>query len=229
MGMKRQPNMRSYWYRKESIFYCSTISNLMTRTRFFSIMKCFYITNPNNYVRDKGLSEYDKLGQVQWLKNSIRDNCKRVWNLGKYCSVEKMMVRYKGTYCPLRQYMPEKPQKCGIKVWCLANWFTKFVWNFEVYCGRALNADSLSSTLRGEPQLAHKVVLDLVQDIGHLSFPESASQRGKSWGIWCQTVWDLQAERNRAWRNFISPFFVSMKCLTINALGPYPMQAKAPP
>jgi hypothetical protein len=25
------------------------------------------------------------------------------------CTVDEMMVRYKGKYCPARQYMPKKP------------------------------------------------------------------------------------------------------------------------
>ena len=70
------------------------------------------------------------------------------------------MVRYKGIYCPLRQYMPQKSQKWGIIVWCLACSITKFVWNFEVYCGKSPVANNLPPPSRGEPQLAHKVVLD---------------------------------------------------------------------
>ena len=34
------------------------------------------------------------------------------------------------------------------------------VWNFEVYCGKSPVANNLPPPSRGEPQLAHKVVLD---------------------------------------------------------------------
>jgi hypothetical protein len=70
------------------------------------------------------------------LVNIIRDNYKRVWKLGKLCTIDEMMIRYKGTYCFLQQYMPQKPQKWSIKVWCLACSVTKFVWNFTIYCGK---------------------------------------------------------------------------------------------
>ena len=46
------------------------------------------------------------------------------------------MIRYKGMYCPILQYMPNKLQKWGLKVWCLACSTSKYVWNFEVYCGK---------------------------------------------------------------------------------------------
>ena len=78
-------------------------------------------------MRKKGLSSYDKLEQVRWLVNAIPDSCKKVWKLGKFCTIDKMMIKYKGTYCPLQQYMPQKPQKWGIKVWCLACSVTKLV------------------------------------------------------------------------------------------------------
>jgi hypothetical protein len=30
MGMRRQPNIKSYWMREGSIFYCPSVSNVMT-------------------------------------------------------------------------------------------------------------------------------------------------------------------------------------------------------
>jgi hypothetical protein len=101
-----------------------------------ALNKCLHITNPAEYVRDKELPGFDKLGQVRWLVNAIQDSCKRVWKLGRFYTIDERMIRYKGMYCPLRQYMPQKPQKWGIKVWCLACSVTKFVWNFTIYCGK---------------------------------------------------------------------------------------------
>ena len=36
----------------------------------------------------------------------------------------------------LRQYMPVKPIKWGIKVWCSAESTTGYIVQFDVYCGR---------------------------------------------------------------------------------------------
>jgi len=73
-----------------------------------------------------------------------------------------MMIRYKGTYYPTRQYMPQKPQKWGIKVWCLADAISKFVSNFEVYCGKDLALVIEALVQWGQPKLAHNVVLQLL-------------------------------------------------------------------
>jgi hypothetical protein len=78
--------------REGSIFHCSSVSNVMTWKRFMALNKCLHITNPIEYVKEKGLPGYDKLEQVRWLVNAIRDSCTRVWKLGKFCTIDEMMI-----------------------------------------------------------------------------------------------------------------------------------------
>jgi hypothetical protein len=49
MGMKRQPNRKSYWQKEGSVFHCPIISNIMTRERFQSLTRCLHIMNPARY------------------------------------------------------------------------------------------------------------------------------------------------------------------------------------
>ena len=137
MGMKRQPNVKSYWAKSEKLFYCPVISGLLTQRRFLALQKCLHITKPSASASDKSSSGYDKMHQCRWLLDSIRNTYKDEWNLGKMCTVDEMMVKYKGKYCPARQYMPKKPIKWGLKLWCLACASSKFIWNFEVYYGKS--------------------------------------------------------------------------------------------
>jgi hypothetical protein len=46
----------------------------------------------------------------------MAERCNAQWNVGQFITIDEMMVRYKGSYCPARQYMPKKPQKWGLKV-----------------------------------------------------------------------------------------------------------------
>jgi hypothetical protein len=96
------------------------------------------------------------------------------WYLGKFITIDEMMIRYKGTYSPIRQYMPKKPQKWGLKVWCVACSISKFVWNFEIYCGKenGIIPPPLvqPQPMVGDARLAHNVVLRLLDglwDLGH--------------------------------------------------------------
>jgi hypothetical protein len=171
MGMKKQPNLKTYWQKPSSIFHCPIISKSFTRERFMAIRKCLHITNPSTYANvDRGEAGFDKIQQVRWLVDAIRDACKAVWSLGKYLAIDEMMIRYKGSYSPIRQYMPNKPQKWGLKVWCLADAVSKYVYNFAIYCGKSVEA-VLQPSRRGEPRLAHNVVVDMVDGLdgrGHV-------------------------------------------------------------
>jgi hypothetical protein len=83
MGMKRQPNMKSYWIKEGSVFHCSIISKVMSRNRFNALIRCFHITNPTTYVNEKRLPRYDKLGQTRWLVDKIRESCKKGMEIGE--------------------------------------------------------------------------------------------------------------------------------------------------
>jgi hypothetical protein len=137
----------------------------MTRKRFEALTRCLHITNPARYVRENDAPGYDKMGQLKWLINAIRESCKKAWNLGKFLAIDEMMIRYKGSYCPLCQYMPNKPEKWGIKVWCLADSITKFMSNFQIYVGKSQTVDEQEQVAHRESILAHGVVVDLLQ--GH--------------------------------------------------------------
>ena len=78
-----------------------------------------------------------------------------------------MMIQYKGTYFQARQYMPKKPQKWRIKVWSLADAKSKYVYNFNIYCGRNImgNGDGNiggQPSRQGKPKLVEDVVLKLI-------------------------------------------------------------------
>jgi len=87
----------------------------------------------------------------------------KLWNVGKFLTVDEMMICYKGTYCPARQYMPQKPQKWGLKVWYIDNSNLKYFLNFEVYFSNEhVVNEEVHVTQRGsyrEARLVHNLVL----------------------------------------------------------------------
>jgi hypothetical protein len=77
MGLKKQPNMKTYWEREGGFFHYPVISRIFSRDHFQQITKCLHITNPNLYVATRGEPGYDKMGQVRWLVDDIRRACMR--------------------------------------------------------------------------------------------------------------------------------------------------------
>jgi hypothetical protein len=58
--------------------------------------------------------------------------------------------------------MPKKLEKWRIKVWCLAESSSKFVYNFDIYCGKNLEVEVRVAIPRGEATLAHAIVTKLL-------------------------------------------------------------------
>jgi hypothetical protein len=166
MGMKRQLNYKSYWEKEGSLFHCPIISNIMNRAHFAQLRRCLHITNPASYEHIQlGDIGYDKLRQVRWLVDAIRDACSKEWSLGKFVTIDEMMVWYKGSYCPIRQYMPKKPEKWGIKFCVLVDLVLKFIFTFEIYCGKNMEADVTVEIPRGEAGAAYGVVIKLLRGL----------------------------------------------------------------
>jgi hypothetical protein len=171
MGMKRQPNYKSYWEKAGTLFHCPIIANIMTRARFIELRRCLHITNPSTYEHiPKGNPGYDKVRQVRWLVDEIRSACMREWSLGKFFTIDEMMVRYKGSYSPIRQYMPKKPEKWGIKFWVLVDSVSKYVFCFEIYCRKNLEAEMRMEGHRGDVSATYGLVIKLLtglEEKGH--------------------------------------------------------------
>ena len=71
--------------------------------------------------------------------------------------VDKSMIKFKGCL-QIRQYLPSKPTKWGIKVWAFAESSTGYMSHCQIYTGKEGG--------RQEHGLSHRVVMDLVR---HLS------------------------------------------------------------
>ena len=90
--------METYWHKDGSIFHCSMVSNVMNWSQFKDLRCCMHLTNPEEFTHVvRGDPAYDKMHQIRWLVNDIRDACKHEWKLGKHLTIDEMMVRYKGS------------------------------------------------------------------------------------------------------------------------------------
>ena len=77
--------------------------------------------------------------------------------MGKECVVDEAMIAFQGRWC-LKQYLPKKPIKRGIKAWCLADSSNGYIQKFEVYTGR-------NDTGEQENGLGTRVVISLTQHL----------------------------------------------------------------
>lgn len=85
-----------------------------------------------------------------------------LFNPSSFLSVDESMVAFKGR-SSLKQYIPNKPIKRGLKVWAIACAVTGFFINFEVYEGKAALREK-------DETLGEHVVLGLAKAIEPLGY-----------------------------------------------------------
>ncbi len=72
------------------------------------------------------------LFKVTYVLKEVRFVIRWVWHAGKDVSLDESMIKYFGRAVAFIQYMPAKPIKHGIKVFCLCCAVTAVMLAFEV-------------------------------------------------------------------------------------------------
>lgn len=97
----------------------------------------------------------DKFALVSDIWNPFVENCLASYRPGPNLTVDEQLFPTK-TRCPFTQYMPNKPDKFGIKFWMLADSSSKYKCNAMPYLGKD---DSRSAN----DSLASHVVMKLAE------------------------------------------------------------------
>ena len=83
---------------------------------------------------------HDRLGKVRPLIDHLSCKFSSLYNPSKDVAVDEAMIKFQGRSA-LKQYMPMKPIKRGIKVWVLADSTNGYFSRFQVYTGRQDNRE----------------------------------------------------------------------------------------
>lgn len=106
----------------------------MSRNRFDKLLKYFHLNNNANRLPHEDVN-YDKLFKVWSLLDRVVERCQTELRPERDLSVDEAMIKFKGRL-GMKQYMPMKPIKQGIKVWECTEASSGLVCNFLVYTGK---------------------------------------------------------------------------------------------
>ena len=152
MGIVRLPSIYDYW-QKEDIYHYSPVASKISQDRFFEFHRYLHFVD-NSSLSPPGSPDYDKLGKIRPIIEKVSEVFRSVYSPHKELSVDEAMIPFKGR-SSLKQYMPKKPVKRGIKVWAVADGTNGYICDFEVYTGK--QGDSVEKGLRA------RVVIGLTQ------------------------------------------------------------------
>ena len=111
-GIKKLPESSLYWS-DDPWLGVPKVKNVMPRNRLDKL---------NQYITQIMI----KLFKVRPLLDAITKQFREVYNTAQNLSIDEAMIAFKGRLS-IKQYMPQKPIKRGIKVWCCASSENGFV------------------------------------------------------------------------------------------------------
>ena len=111
------------------------LQNAMTKDAYTFMRRHIHFSD-NSTRKPKGVSGYDPLYKVRYPLKVMMKGMRRAWNAGKHVTIDESMIRYMGRAVSYVQYMPAKPIKHDINVFCLCCAVSAVLLAFEVYVGK---------------------------------------------------------------------------------------------
>jgi hypothetical protein len=136
----------------------------MSRKRFLLILRAIRFDDKDTRQKRQ---ETDRLAAIRNVADTFAKNCRTTFYPFPHLCVDERMVSYRGQV-KFRVYMPNKPDKYGIKIFMLADSMNRYVMNLQIYLGKEGN--------KPEKEQGKRIVLDLVKDCvssGHNITPDN--------------------------------------------------------
>ena len=112
MGINQLPAVKDYWRKNEFLHY-SPIADRIPRDRFLEISRYVYFVD-NSTLQPRGSPGHDRLGKVRPVIEHLSAKFAQSYHPHKEVAVDEAMMKFQGR-SSLKQYMPQKPIKRGIK------------------------------------------------------------------------------------------------------------------
>ena len=128
MGYNRLPSINCYWSSKLSMGN-ALIKSTFSRDRFKLLFSKIYVNSPEKP------SSASKTYYVEELFSCLKHTFQKVRQDSPFESIDESMTKFKGR-SSIKQYLPLKPVKRGIKVWMRCDSKTGYVYDMDIYSGK---------------------------------------------------------------------------------------------
>ncbi|XP_016658230.1 uncharacterized protein LOC107883176 [Acyrthosiphon pisum] len=117
---------------------------VMSKKRFLFLISCLRFDNSDTRTERK---ENDPLAPISEIFNEFIENCKLNYSLSSCVTVDEMLVSFRGR-CKFKMYIPNKPAKYGLKMMCLTDSRSHYLFNAYIYAGQNTDGITLDHTER---------------------------------------------------------------------------------
>lgn len=112
----------------------------MTYKRFEVLLKCLRFDNSDTREERKTT---DKAAAISEVFGTVIKNSKKAYSVSENVTIDEMLVPFRGR-CSFRMYMPKKPHKYGIKIMCMADSKTSYLYDAYIYTGQGSDGIGLT-------------------------------------------------------------------------------------
>lgn len=127
----------------------------MSIKRFKFITRCLRF---DDKITREERKKTDRLAAIREIFTIFVANCQKCYTLGENVTIDEKLEGFRGR-CIFKQYIPNKPNKYGIKIYALVDAQVFYLYNLEIYAG--LQPDGLYR-MSNKPE---DVVMRLVEPI----------------------------------------------------------------
>lgn len=127
------PETSLYWSKNPALSVLF-VRRVMTRDRFDKLNQYLHLNNNENFVPHRQ-PNHNKLFKVCPFLEAVVKNFHEEYRLKQNLSVDEAMVGFKGQLS-MKQYLPLKPVKHGIKIWECADSLNGYICNLQVYTAK---------------------------------------------------------------------------------------------
>jgi len=78
------------------------IPKVLSHVGFEALLHCLHVIDNDSLETDRSHPKYDKIGKVRFIVDHFVKRSKKPYNLGRYITVDEMLVAYRGHYFGFR-------------------------------------------------------------------------------------------------------------------------------
>ena len=134
MGIVKLNQREDYW--RDNLISQSFIFQKMTLDRFNSILLYLHYVDMTGISKEeeKERNQDDPFWKVDQFTKDIEIKCKMFYQLPQFMSIDEMCILFTGRHLA-RQYNPSKPSPYHLKIFCLNDSKTGYLYSFYPYRG----------------------------------------------------------------------------------------------
>uniref|UniRef100_A0A1I8H3C2 DDE_Tnp_1_7 domain-containing protein n=1 Tax=Macrostomum lignano TaxID=282301 RepID=A0A1I8H3C2_9PLAT len=159
MGINSKPTIRHYW--STDVMYRNPYfqqAESLPRWRFLQLLAYFRCYDCREFDIN------DPLCKVRPFLDLISRICRETYRPEQDVAIDETLILYKGRLL-LKQYIPSKKAKYGIKLYCLTESTTGYLWNFLLHSVEAEHATFGAGLQCDELSMSERVVVELSREL----------------------------------------------------------------